>query len=44
MTGRRADDDPPPVLRTWSNVYIAVAVYLAGLIGVLYIFTRAFAA
>lgn len=43
MNGRRADDDPPPFLQTWNRVYIAVAVYLAVLIAVFYVFTRGFA-
>ncbi|MEZ5351464.1 MAG: hypothetical protein R2762_02420 [Bryobacteraceae bacterium] len=43
MNGRRADDDPPPVLKTWNRVYAAVALYLAALITALYLFTRTFA-
>ncbi len=35
-------DDPPPFLGTWRRVYIGVLIYLAGLIGVFYLFTRAY--
>jgi hypothetical protein len=35
-------DDPPPFLGTWRRVYIAVLVYLAALIGVFYLFTKAY--
>jgi len=43
MAGPRdVPDDPPPFLRTWRRVYFAVLVYLAGLIGVFYLFTRAY--
>lgn len=35
-------DDPPPFLRSWPRVYIAVIVYLAGIIGAFYLFTRAY--
>jgi hypothetical protein len=38
------DDDPPPLLRTWPRLYLAVLVYLALLISLFYGFTRAFAA
>ena len=37
------DDDPPPVLQTWPRVYTFVAVYLAALIGLFYLFTVHFA-
>lgn len=33
-------DDPPPFLRTWRRVYIAVLVYLVALIAACYVFTR----
>jgi hypothetical protein len=36
-------DEPPPFLGTWPQVYIMVICYLAALITVFYIFTRAFA-
>jgi hypothetical protein len=36
-------DDPPPFLTTWPRVYLAVVVYLALLIFVLYLLTRNFA-
>ena len=35
-------DDPPPFLGSWRNVYIAVLIYLAVLIGSFYLFTQAF--
>jgi hypothetical protein len=44
--GRRrkeVPDDPPPFLRTWPRLYAAVAAYLAALIVVFYLFTRAYA-
>jgi hypothetical protein len=36
-------DEPPPVLGSWRRIYIFVLVYLAFLVLVFYIFTRAFA-
>jgi len=42
--GRPVIDEPPPFLGTWRRVYIMVVCYLAGLITLFYIFTRAFAA
>jgi hypothetical protein len=35
-------DEPPPFLGTWKRVYTAVAIYLVGLIALLYWFTRTF--
>lgn len=35
-------DEPPPFLGTWKRVYLAVLAYLAALIGVFYLFTKAF--
>jgi hypothetical protein len=35
-------DEPPPVLRTWRRVYIAVLIYLGALIAGFYLFTRAY--
>jgi hypothetical protein len=35
-------DAPPPFLRTWRRVYIAVLIYLALLIAVVYAFTKVF--
>jgi hypothetical protein len=32
-------DEPPPLLRTWPRLYLAVLGYLAALISVLYTFT-----
>ena len=37
------DAEPPPVLRTWRNVYIFVLGWLVLLIAVFYAFTRYFA-
>jgi hypothetical protein len=36
------DDEPPPFLGTWRRVYTVTLVYLACVIGVFYLFTRAF--
>jgi hypothetical protein len=35
-------DEPPPVLGAWPRVYAAVLTYVAGLIVLFYVFTRAF--
>lgn len=35
-------DDPPPFLGSWRNVYLAILIYLALLIGSFYVFTQAF--
>jgi hypothetical protein len=35
-------DDPPPFLRTWRRVYIAILIYLAGIITTFYFFTQAY--
>ena len=45
MSNSRSEmpDDPPPILGTWRNVYIFVLAYLAGVITLFYIFTRAMA-
>jgi hypothetical protein len=40
---REMKDDPPPVLGNWTNVYIFVLVYLASVITLFYLFTRAMA-
>jgi hypothetical protein len=37
------DNEPPPVLRTWTQVYLVVLGWLAIVIGVCYAFTRYFA-
>ncbi len=37
-------DEPPPYLGTWKRVYTAVLLYLAGLIVLFYLFTRAYSA
>ena len=39
---RIVDDEPPPFLGSWRNLYIAVLWYLAALILGLYVFTRMF--
>jgi len=39
---RPATDEPPPFLRSWPRVYIAVLCYLALLIALLYLVTREF--
>jgi hypothetical protein len=38
----REPDEPPPFLRTWRRVYIAVLIYLGALIAGFYLFTRAY--
>jgi hypothetical protein len=37
------DNEPPPILGSWRNIYIAVLAWLAVLIGIFYAFTRYFA-
>ena len=37
-------DEPPPFLGTWGRVYIAVLCYLAFIIILFYIFSKAYAA
>jgi hypothetical protein len=39
---REVTDEAPPFLRTWKRIYIAVLLYLAAIIGVFYLFTRAY--
>lgn len=39
---RQVADEPPPFLRTWKRVYIAVLIYLVIIIAVFYLFTRAY--
>lgn len=39
---RSVVDEPPPFLRNWRNVYLAVLCYLVALIFGLYLFTRVF--
>jgi hypothetical protein len=38
----RPEDEPPPILGTWRNIYIFVLCYLALLIAGFYVFTRVF--
>ena len=40
---REMPDDPPPVLGTWPRVYAAVGAYVAVVIFLFWLFTRAFA-
>jgi hypothetical protein len=43
MAGPRdVPDDPPPFLGTWRRVYLGVVLYLAAIITVFYLFTRAY--
>ena len=37
-------EEPPPVLRTWPRVYLAVIGWLVFLIAIFYLFARGFAA
>lgn len=39
---RDVPDEPPPFFGTWKRIYIAVLIYLAGVIGAFYLFTRAY--
>jgi hypothetical protein len=39
---RDVRDEPPPFLRSWKRVYIAVLIYLVAIITVFYLFTRAY--
>jgi hypothetical protein len=39
---RDVPDEPPPFLGTWRRVYVAVLVYLAGIILALYLFARVY--
>ena len=36
------DEEPPPFLGTWPRLYAAIAGYLAVLITLFYLFTRAY--
>lgn len=40
---REAADEPPPFLGTWRRVYSGVLLYLAALIALFFLFTKAFA-
>ena len=35
-------EEPPPILGAWPRLYGAVAAYLAALIGLFWLFTKAF--
>jgi hypothetical protein len=39
---RDVPDEPPPFLGSWRRVYLAIVLYLAGLISLFYAFTRAY--
>jgi hypothetical protein len=39
---RTVADEPPPFLGTWKRVYTFVVLYLAGVIGLFYWFTKSF--
>ena len=39
---REVADEAPPFLRSWKRVYVAVLIYLVGLIGAFYVFTQAY--
>jgi hypothetical protein len=38
---RDVPDEAPPLLRTWRRVYVAILIYMAAIIAVAYLFTRA---
>ena len=40
---RPMPDEPPPFLHSWRRVYIGVLLYLAVVLALFYLFTRAFA-
>jgi hypothetical protein len=40
--GLRGEEPPPPVGRSWRNLYAAVLLNLAALVVLFYLFTRAF--
>jgi hypothetical protein len=42
-SARPMPDEPPPFLRSWRRVYIGVLLYLAVVVALFYLFTRAFA-
>jgi hypothetical protein len=39
---RDGHDEPPPFLRTWRRVYVAVLIYLCVIVLASYLFTRAY--
>jgi hypothetical protein len=39
---RDMPDEPPPFLGAWRRVYAAVAIYLALIVTLFYLFTRAY--
>ena len=43
MNDPKPVNEPPPILRSWRNLYTAVLVALAIEIALFYAFTRAFA-
>jgi hypothetical protein len=42
LHSRDVPDEAPPFLSTWKRVYIAVLIYLAGIVLVFYFFTQAY--
>ena len=40
--GQASNDEAPPLLGRWSRVYLAILVYLAALVSILSLITRAF--
>jgi hypothetical protein len=39
---REVGDEPPPFLVRWRRVYAVVVAWLAGVIGLIYLFSRIF--
>jgi hypothetical protein len=39
---RQPVDEPPPILGTWPRLYAAIVIYLAVLIVLFFLFTKAF--
>jgi hypothetical protein len=35
-------DEPPPFMGSWRNIYVAILIYLAVLIFIFHLFTRAY--
>jgi len=44
MSADRAEmpDEPPPFLGTWRRIYALIVLYLAGVVLLSYLFTRAY--
>lgn len=41
-SAQKSTEDPPPVLKTWNQVYALIIAVLLGIIVFLYFFTRHF--